>query len=120
MQIIELNRRDDGKVRATEDQKRAVLDLLLQGHSLAEVARSHGLSIQTLVKWRRCDVKRVMSMQSSSSSLTAVPDDRKEILAEMRRLAEENQKLRKALGNISYDRDILQEAYNIAVKKKWI
>lgn len=119
MEVIQLNKRADGVIRATDGQKQAVLDLLINGHSMSEVARAHGLAIQTLVKWRRGDVKRVMSLQKSPTT-SPVSDDRKEILSEMRRLAEENQKLRKALGNVSYDRDILQEAYNIAVKKKWI
>lgn len=119
MEMVQLTRRTDGKVRATDEQKRAILDLINSGKPIAEVARAHSLSIQTLVKWRRGDVKRSMRFDKRE-----MPDlssaDAKEMQAEIRRLVEENQKLRKTIGNVAYDRDILQEAYNIAVKKKWI
>ena len=119
METVQLTRRTDGKVRATDEEKRAILDLINSGAPIAEVARSHGLAIQTLVKWRRGDVKRAMRFEKRE-----IPDlnsgDVNEMQAEIRRLVEENQKLRKTIGNVAYDRDILQEAYNIAVKKKWI
>ena len=119
METVQLTRRVDGKVRATDAEKRAILDLVNGGRPIAEVARAHGLSIQTLVKWRRGDVKRSMRFEKREA-----PDlssaDVKEMQAEIRRLNEENQKLRKTIGNVAYDRDILQEAYSIAVKKKWI
>jgi transposase-like protein len=119
MEAVQLTRRTDGKIRATDEQKRALLDLLNQGKPIAEVARAHGMAIQTLVKWRRGDVKRAMRFEKQVVA-EVNPGNAKEMLAEIRRLCDENQKLRKAIGNVAYDRDILQEAYNIAVKKKWI
>ena len=119
METVQLTRRTDGKVRATDSEKRALLDLVNSGRPIAEVARTHNLTIQTLVKWRRGDVKRSMRFEKREA-----PDlssaDVKEMQAEIRRLVEENQKLRKTIGNVAYDRDILQEAYSIAVKKKWL
>ena len=118
MEAVQITRRSDGKVRATDEEKRKLFDLLNAGSSMAEVARTHNLTIQTLVKWRRDDAKRALRFEDAKSP--DVPEVSAEMKLELRRLVEENQKLRKALGNIAYDRDILQEAYNIAVKKKWI
>ncbi len=120
MQTVSITRRSDGKIRATDEEKRQLLDLLIQGHSMAEVARAHNLAIQTLVKWRRADAKRVGEFEKMPETKLSEPQSSREILLELKRLSDENQKLRKALGNVAYDRDILQEAYNIAVKKKWI
>ena len=119
MQKVELNRRSDGKVIASEDQKRALTALVDQGHSSAEVARAHGLTVQTVVRWRRENAKH--SLRFEQSPLPHVsPANTKEMLAEIRRLHDENQRLRKSIGNIAYEREILQEACNIASKKKWI
>lgn len=118
METVVITKRADGRVRATDAEKRKLLNLLSQGVSLAEVARTHGLAIQTLVKWRRADVKN--SLRFEQAEPTQAPINVAEMKAEIRRLAEENQKLRRTIGNIAYDRDILQEAHNIAVKKKWI
>lgn len=117
MQTINITRRSDGKIRATESEKRRLLDLLNSGAPIAEVARNHNLTVQTLVKWRRSDVKTALHFESQTSE---TPETVHGMKMELRRLVEENAKLRKALGNVAYDRDILQEAYNIAVKKKWI
>jgi transposase-like protein len=119
METVQLTRRTDGMIRATDEQKRAILDLLDSGKPMAEVARAHNIAIQTLVKWRRGDSKRAMRFEKSSAP-EVNPENVKEMLAEIRRLNDENQKLRKTIGNVAYDRDILQEAYSIAVKKKWI
>lgn len=119
METVQLNRRSDGKVMATPEQKQAVIDLVDSGRSSAEVARAHGLTIQTVVRWRREGVRRSLRFEKQPEVLID-PSNVKEMLAEIRRLSEENQKLRKTIGNVAYDRDILQEAYSIAVKKKWI
>lgn len=119
METVQLNRRTDGIVRATDEQKRAILNLVDNGNPMAEVARAHNLAIQTLVKWRRGDAKRAMRFEKSAVP-EVNPENVKEMLAEIRRLSDENQKLRKTIGNVAYDRDILQEAYSIAAKKKWI
>lgn len=118
MEVIQLTRRTDGKVIATDEERRKVLDLLNTGASIAEVARVHGLTIQTLVKWRRGDAKQALRFEGQKTP--SDPGTQQEMVCEIRRLVEENQKLRKALGNVAYDRDILQEAYTVAVKKKWI
>lgn len=118
METVQITRRADGRVRATDEEKRRLLDLLNSGLSIAEVARTHNLTIQTLVKWRRADVKTAMRFEDLK--VEDSPGTYQEMRFEIRRLVEENQKLRKALGNIAYDRDILQEAHNIAVKKKWL
>jgi transposase-like protein len=118
METVHITRRTDGKIRATEEEKRKLLDLLNSGAPIAEVARAHNLTVQTLVKWRRADVKTALRFEGANPPDTA--QSHSEMKAEIRRLVEENQKLRRALGNVAYDRDILQEAYNIASKKKWI
>lgn len=118
METVQITRRTDGKIRATDEEKRRLLELLNTGASIAEVARTHNITIQTLVKWRRADAKTAMRFEGTE--VRELPETQQEMKAEIRRLVEENQKLRRALGNIAYDRDILQEAHNMAVKKKWI
>lgn len=117
MEQMQFSRSNNGYVKVTRDQKQKILEYLEQGHGIAEVARFYGLRILLLSKWKRQAVKSLMNNQSPDSCTVT---DAMVPVSEYKKLYEENQKLRKALGNVSYDRDILQEAVNIASKKKWI
>ena len=117
MEQIQFTHRSDGKLIATIEQKEKLLGYIQQGYSVAEVARFYGIRVQNLIKWRRDQAKAIMNAKPEESfpvKETTVP------VSEYQKLWEENQKLRKALGSMALDRDILQTAVDIASKKKWI
>lgn len=84
--------------RYTEDQIIKVLQEIEAGASIASVARSHGITEQTLYRWR----ERYGGMTKSE-------------LAELKSLQEENRRLRSVVASQALD----IEAYKEIQRGKW-
>lgn len=78
--------------RYSEDQIIKVLQEIDAGASIASVARSHGITEQTLYRWR----ERYGGMTRSE-------------LAELKSLQEENRRLRHVVSELSLDNAALKE-----------
>lgn len=117
---MEFQKRSDGKIRPTKEQKEVILSEIQRGSSPAAVARKYGLRIQLVLKWKREALQGPMqaalkqSNHENSKMIESVP------VSEYKKLIEENNRLRKSLANMTLDRDILKDAVDIASKKKWI
>lgn len=118
--MIEFNRRVDGKLKPTREQREVVLSEMRRGASPAEVARKYGLRIQLVIKWRRMDLQAPLNEALNPSEKPRRDEPEAIPTAEYRKLLEENNRLRKSLANMTLDRDILKDAVDIAAKKKWI
>ncbi|GIK33421.1 MAG: transposase [Armatimonadetes bacterium] len=84
--------------RYSEDQIIKVLQEIDAGASIASVARSHGITEQTLYRWR----ERYGGMTRSE-------------LAELKALQEENRRLRAVVASLALD----IEAYKELQRGKW-
>ncbi len=84
--------------RYSEDQILKVLSEIEAGMSIASVARSHGITVQTLYRWR----EKYAGMSKSE-------------LAELKLLQEENRRLRHIVSELSLDNSALKEI----AKGKW-
>jgi putative transposase len=84
--------------RYTEDQIIKVLREIESGASIASVARSHGITEQTLYRWR----ERYAGMTKSE-------------LAELKALQEDNRRLRAVVASQALD----IEAYRELQRGKW-
>jgi putative transposase len=84
--------------RYTEEQIIKVLGEIDAGASIASVARSHGITDQTLYRWR----EKYAGMTKSE-------------LAELKVLQEENRRLRHIVSELSLDNAALKEI----AKGKW-
>ena len=78
--------------RYSEDQIVKVLQEIDNGASMASVARSHGIGVQTIYAWR----KRFAGMGSSE-------------LAELKALQAENARLKRIVATQAMDIDALKE-----------
>jgi transposase-like protein len=94
--------------------KRQVLESLRAGSTPHELGRRHGIPIQSILNWRRSDELAVLGKGRDAQTDETVP------LAEYKKALEEIKNLRRSLVNMTVDRDILKEAHDIGVKKKWI
>lgn len=104
-----------GKRVYPSEFKRKMLSEMDAGASPHELGRRYGIPIQNLVNWRKGQQLAALGgMKGATDEDQSIP------LAEYRRLMEENRNLRRSLANMTLDRDILKEANDIAVKKKWI
>lgn len=84
--------------RYSEDQIIKVLGEIEAGASIASVSRAHGISDQTIYKWR----ERYQGMTKSD-------------LTHLRALQEENRRLRHLVAELSLD----NAAYKEVAKGKW-
>ena len=109
-----------GKRVIPGDFKKQVLKELSDGATTAELARRYQVPIQNIIRWRRNEItaSEVKFKKQIVKSPQAVNET--ELLAEYRRVVDENKKLRRSLANMTMDRDILKDAVDIAAKKKWI
>lgn len=87
---------------------------MTEGGNPNEIARRHGIPAQTIFYWKKAQDEGVLGKAAPKSIEASIP------ASEYRRIMEENKNLRKSLANMTMDRDILKEAHDIAVKKKWI
>ncbi len=84
--------------RYSEEQILKVLAEVERGETVAAVARRHGISVQTIARWR----ERFAGMSKSD-------------LMELRELQKENQRLRNVVARLSVE----MEAYKEVAKGKW-
>jgi transposase-like protein len=103
-----------GKRIYPSEFKRKVLDELRGGATTHELGRRYGVPIQNIVNWRRAEQVAVLGKAHEAKAGESVP------LSEYKKALEEIKNLRRSLVNATLDRDILKEAHDIAVKKKWI
>lgn len=90
-----------------------VLEELHEGATSHELGRRYSIPIQNIVNWKRSADVAVLGKGREATPEESVP------LAEYKRALEEIKNLRRSLVNATLDRDILKEAHEIAVKKKW-
>jgi transposase-like protein len=102
-----------GKRIYPSEFKRKVLDELRGGETSHELGRRYGVPVQNIVNWRKAEDLAVLGKAKEPTPEETVP------LAEYKRALEEIRNLRRSLANMTVDRDILKEAHDIAVKKKW-
>jgi transposase-like protein len=94
--------------------KLKVLEELRGGATVHELGRKYGVAIQNIVYWKQTEQKAVMGKSKEPATEEQVP------LSDYKKAIEEIKNLRRSLVNMTVDRDILKEGYEIAVKKKWI
>lgn len=99
--------------------KKQLLDELRTGlSSAADLSRKYEIPMQNLIRWRKKEIEgqeRIIKREAKAEG-----KDESELLVAYRKLTAENEKLRRTVANLALDRDILQDAVNIAAKKKWI
>lgn len=103
-----------GKRIYPSEFKAKVLTELRGGATAHELGRRYGIPIQNILNWKNRDQAAVVGQGKDPKSEETVP------LAEYKKALEEIKNLRRSLVNMTVDRDILKEAHDIAVKKKWI
>ena len=114
---MELRRNARGHRVVTMSERRQILDEITAGRSPAEAARKYELAIWTVKRWLKVEGHEMAGEVTStegSSQEASVP------LSEYRKIQEELKATRKSLARMTVDRDILQEAVEIARKKKWM
>ena len=78
----------------------------------AEVSRKHGIGVGMLYRWRQSVLDgQDTALRSGESPVPA---------SELKKAQEEIKRLQRALGKKTLECEILQEAVDVAVKKKWI
>ena len=105
MQISEIKTRR----HRTKSQKIQILnELETGGMTISFLARKHGIHPVTIHKWRRD-----MSKENIKEQL-----DMEEILQELEKIKEENANLKKAVGNLAVDNEILKTAVDVLKKNQ--
>ncbi len=105
MQTTETTRR----AYRTKSQKIQLLNELQSGGmTISILARKHGIHPVTIHKW-----KRDMSQETKKDSV-----DVHEILEELEKLKEENNHLKKAVGNLAITNEILKTANDVLKKNQ--
>lgn len=105
MQTIETTKRH----YRTKSQKIELLNQLKSGGmTVSTLARMHGIHPVTIHKW-----KREMAQETKKDSI-----DVHELLAEFEKLKEENNHLKKAVGNMAVSNEILQTAVEVLKKNQ--
>jgi transposase len=93
----------------TKTQKIQLLEELQSvGMTISILARKHGVHPITIHKW-----KRQLSQETKKDSV-----DVREILAELEKIKEENTHLKKAVGNLAIDNEILKTACEVLKKNQ--
>ena len=92
-------------------QKISILnELSISGLSLSELARKYQISPVVLYKWRK---KRDINQES-----VELFPKYKSVVSELEKTKQENEHLKKALGELAVERQILKSAIEIFKKKK--
>jgi transposase-like protein len=93
----------------TKSQKIQLLNELNSGGmTISTLARKHGIHPVTIHKW-----KREMTQEIKKDSV-----DLHEVLEELEKLKEENNHLKKAVGNLAITNEILQTANDVLKKNQ--
>jgi transposase-like protein len=96
------------KRRFTQDQKNNILNELTFGSmTIVNLAKKHGIAPVTIHMWKR---------NMPDSKKTKRDDDYSEVLSENEKLKIENDNLKKALGEMAVDNQILK-TYTDVLKK---
>ena len=103
-----------GKRIYPSEFKKKVLDELRGGATPHELGRKYGIPIQNILNWRKSEELAVLGKGKA-----ATKDEETVPVSEYKKALEEIKNLRRSLVNMTVDRDILKEAHDIAVKKKW-
>jgi transposase-like protein len=103
-----------GKRIYPSEFKQKVLAELHAGQTAHAIGRQYGVPIQSILNWKKTAELAVLGKGRDPKEEEMVP------LAEYKKALEEIKNLRRSLVNATLDRDILKEAHDIAVKKKWI
>ena len=102
-----------GKRIYPSEFKRQVLEELQAGSTAAELGRKHGVPIHNIFYWKQAAERAVLGKTKEPAAEETVP------ASEYKKALEEIKNLRRSLVNMTVDRDILKEANEIAIKKKW-
>jgi transposase-like protein len=93
----------------TKSQKIQLLNELKSGDmTISTLARKHGVHPVTIHKW-----KREMAKETDKDSI-----DVHELLAELEKIKEENNHLKKAVGDMAVSKEILQTAVEVLKKNQ--
>lgn len=103
-----------GKRVYPSEFKKKVLEELRAGSTAHELGRKYQIPIQNIFNWRKAEELSVLGKGKEAKGEESVP------LADYKKALEEIKNLRRSLVNMTVDRDILKEAVDIGVKKKWI
>lgn len=103
-----------GKRIYPSEFKSKVLSELTGGATPHELGRRYGVPIQNILNWKN---KQESAVVGSGKNLKV---EETVSLTDYKKALEEIKNLRRSLVNMTVDRDILKEAHDIAVKKKWI
>jgi transposase-like protein len=96
-----------GRKRLSIDQKHLILsDHFEKGISLSELARKNQIHPMTIYNWKMSDKKKEDEL------------DIHEIMAENEKLKKENSSLKKSLGSVSHEKEVLKDI-NDFLKKKY-
>ena len=103
-----------GKRIFPSEFKTKILEELRAGATSHELGRKYGIGTQNIIHWKKLEQSAVMGKSNEPKTEETV------LLSEYKKALEEIKNLRRSLVNATLDRDILKEAHDIAVKKKWI
>ncbi len=103
-----------GKRIYPSEFKGKVLKELQAGCTVAELSRKHGVPIHNIFYWRQAAERAVLGKTKEPTAEETVP------VSDYKKALEEIKNLRRSLANMTVDRDILKEAVDIGIKKKWI
>ncbi|MBC7385948.1 MAG: transposase [Cryobacterium sp.] len=103
-----------GKRIFPSEFKQKILEELRAGATASQLGRQYGIATQNVIQWKKLEQSAVLGKSHEPKAEETVP------LAEYKKALEEIKNLRRSLVSATLDRDILKEAHDIAVKKKWI
>jgi len=108
---LEVRRTANGKRLFSVSQKKEILSEL-ERCTPQEVSRKYEVPVQYLYRWRKQYVEGGERALRTSEPVIAI--------SELKKAQEEIKRLQRALGKMTMERDILQDAVEIAREKKWI
>lgn len=101
----------NGKRLFTVEQKKKIVEEMATS-TPAEVSRKYGIGVGMLYRWRQA---------MSDGQDAALRSKEKPVPAsELKKAQEEIKRLQRALGKKTMECEILQDAVDVATKKKWI
>ena len=101
-----------GRKIYAQEFKNKILKELDSGKTHHEVSNKYGIPVRYLYDWKHSLLK--LSKEPTAPDTSTVP------FSEYNKVIDKIKKLERALGQKTMDCQILQEAVDIASKKKWI